>query len=57
MGHSACDEEMDDLEAFLTERLPPLKTGSTADAATKTDAGAKAQGAATTEKGDGKSEL
>ncbi|AEO65072.1 uncharacterized protein THITE_2111664 [Thermothielavioides terrestris NRRL 8126] len=27
MGHSACPEEMDDVEAFLTERLPAL--GST----------------------------
>jgi predicted esterase len=24
MGHSACPEEIDDVEAFLTERLPNI---------------------------------
>ncbi|KAK3393043.1 Phospholipase/carboxylesterase/thioesterase [Podospora didyma] len=28
MGHSACPEELDDVEAFLRQRLPPLGKGS-----------------------------
>lgn len=27
MGHSACPEEIDDVEAFLSERLPPVNEG------------------------------
>ena len=27
MGHSACLEELDDVEAFLRERLPALGNG------------------------------